>query len=106
MPVKQPEGFIPLHGGYRNLLTYQKAEIIYDGTVWFCNHYLQKRDRTIDQMVQAAPSFNQVFRVALCARTLGCFQSAEDFCLPRADNPQAKATSVSSTISDAVPGVL
>jgi len=26
------EGFIPPHGGYRKLITYQKAEIIYDGT--------------------------------------------------------------------------
>ncbi|WP_199856387.1 hypothetical protein [Lunatibacter salilacus] len=27
------KGFIPSHGGYRNLFSYQKAEIIYDGTV-------------------------------------------------------------------------
>ena len=24
------EGFIPPHGGYRNLITYQKSEIIYE----------------------------------------------------------------------------
>ena len=60
MPAKEnPEGFIPLHGGYRNLLTYQKAEIIYDGTVHFCNRFFQKYDRTIDQMVQAARSGKQ-----------------------------------------------
>ncbi len=29
------EGFIPKHGGYRSLITYQKSEIIYDGTVYF-----------------------------------------------------------------------
>ena len=25
---KHTEGFIPVHGGYRNLITFQKAEII------------------------------------------------------------------------------
>ncbi len=53
------DGFIPVHGGYRNLITYQKAEIIYDGTVNFCNRFFQKYDRTIDQMVQAARSGKQ-----------------------------------------------
>lgn len=52
-------GFIPLHGGYRNLITYQKSEIIYDGTVYFCNRFFGKYDRTIDQMVQAARSGKQ-----------------------------------------------
>ena len=50
---------IPPHGGYRNLLGYQKAEIIYDGTVWFTKKFLGKSDRTIDQMVQAARSGKQ-----------------------------------------------
>ena len=54
-----PEGFIPKHGGYANLKTYQKAEIIYDGTYYFCHKYFQKYDRTIDQMVQAARSGKQ-----------------------------------------------
>ncbi|MBX3242401.1 MAG: four helix bundle suffix domain-containing protein [Chitinophagaceae bacterium] len=53
------EGFIPRHGGYRNLITYQKSEIIYDGTVFFCRRFLNKYDRTIDQMVQAARSGKQ-----------------------------------------------
>lgn len=56
---KNTEGFIPTHGGYRNLLTYQKAEIIYDGTVYFTKRFFQKYDRTIDQMVQAARSGKQ-----------------------------------------------
>jgi len=51
--------FIPPHGGYRNLLTYQKAEIIYDGTVYFTGKYFWKYDRTISQMVQAARSGKQ-----------------------------------------------
>ena len=51
--------FIPAHGGYEKLLSFQKARIVYDGTVWFCKHYLEKRDRTYDQMVQAARSGKQ-----------------------------------------------
>jgi four helix bundle suffix protein len=53
------EGFIPPHGGYANLLTYQKAEIIYDATVNFTGRFFTKYDRTIDQMVQAARSGKQ-----------------------------------------------
>ena len=52
-------GFIPKHGGYRNLLSYRKAEIVYDLTVRFCARFLEKRDRTVDQMVQAARSGKQ-----------------------------------------------
>lgn len=52
-------GFIPKHGGYKKLLTYQKAEIIYDGTLYFTNRFFKKYDRTIDQMVQAARSGKQ-----------------------------------------------
>lgn len=47
------------HGAYRTLLSFQKSEIIYDGTVYFCNKYLRRGDRTIDQMVQAARSGKQ-----------------------------------------------
>jgi four helix bundle suffix protein len=50
------EGFIPPHGGYESLLSFWKARIIYDGTVLFCERFLNKRDRTVDQMVQAARS--------------------------------------------------
>jgi four helix bundle suffix protein len=53
------EGFIPPHGGYRNLLSYQKAEIVYDATVHFCDRFIDKRSRTYDQMVQAARSGKQ-----------------------------------------------
>jgi four helix bundle suffix protein len=47
---------IPPHGGYRNLKSYQTAEIVYDATVVFCNRFIDKRSRTHDQMVQAARS--------------------------------------------------
>jgi len=30
-----PNGFIPPHGGYQNLMSYQMAEIVYDATVYF-----------------------------------------------------------------------
>lgn len=53
------QGFIPTHGGYRHLFSYQKAEIIYDGTVYFTNRFFNKYDRTIGQMVQAARSGKQ-----------------------------------------------
>lgn len=54
-----PDGFIPTHGGYRNLKSFQKAEIIFDGTVFFCNRFFNKYNRNIDQMVQAARSGKQ-----------------------------------------------
>ena len=54
-----PEGFIPPHGGYEDLLSFQKARTIYDGTVKFCERFLRRGDRTIDQMVQAARSGKQ-----------------------------------------------
>lgn len=53
------EGFIPPHGGYASLLSYQKTEIVYDATVHFCDRFLEKRDRTRDQMIQAARSGKQ-----------------------------------------------
>ena len=59
MKQEKSEGFIPTHGGYKNLITYQKSEIIYDGTVYFTNRFFRRYDRTIDQMVQAARSGKQ-----------------------------------------------
>ncbi len=53
------ETFIPAHGGYKKLLSYQKSEIVYDATVYFTQRFFTKWDRTIDQMVQAARSGKQ-----------------------------------------------
>jgi len=53
------EGFIPPHGNYRELLSYQKSEVVYDITFRFCGRFLRKGDRTIDQMIQAARSGKQ-----------------------------------------------
>lgn len=52
-------GFIPAHGGYEGLLSYQRSIIVYDGTLRFCARFFDKYDRTIDQMVQAARSGKQ-----------------------------------------------
>lgn len=51
--------FLPQKGNYRKLIAFQKAECIYDITYYFAHTYLQKGDRTIDQMVQAARSGRQ-----------------------------------------------
>ena len=53
------EHFIPPHGGYENLLSFQKARIVFDGTVQFCERFVGPRSRTVDQMVQAARSGKQ-----------------------------------------------
>lgn len=53
------EGFIPAHGGYKELLSFKKSRIVDDGTVRFCERFLKKGDRTCDQMVQAARSGKQ-----------------------------------------------
>ncbi|MGQ9648077.1 MAG: four helix bundle suffix domain-containing protein [Thermodesulfobacteriota bacterium] len=50
---------IPPHGGYRNLQSYQMAEIVFDATVTFCERFIDRRSRTHDQMVQAARSGKQ-----------------------------------------------
>lgn len=50
---------IPKHGGYRNLKSFQIAELVYDGTVTFCDRFIDRRSRTHDQMVQAARSGRQ-----------------------------------------------
>jgi len=52
----EPEGLIPKHGGYENTVTWKIADLIYDITVLFCDKYVDRRDRTHDQMVQAARS--------------------------------------------------
>ena len=53
-PEKEP--LIPKHGGYRNLKSFQVAQLVYDVTTRFCDRYIDKRSRTHDQMVQAARS--------------------------------------------------
>lgn len=52
-------GFIRQKGNYEDLLCYKKAVCVYDITYYFAHTYLQKGDRTIDQMIQAARSGKQ-----------------------------------------------
>ncbi len=58
-PAAEGRGFLPPHGNYGELLSYQKAELVYDITYRFCQRFLSKGDRTIDQMIQAARSGKQ-----------------------------------------------
>ncbi|MBP5531632.1 MAG: four helix bundle suffix domain-containing protein [Lentisphaeria bacterium] len=53
------DGILLPCGGYRELLTYRKSLIVFDGTVCFCRRFMDSRDRTVDQMVQAARSGKQ-----------------------------------------------
>ena len=53
------EELIPRTGNYRKLISYQKSEAIFDITYYFCHKYLNRGDRTIDQMIQAARSGKQ-----------------------------------------------
>ena len=46
-------------GNYQSLLIYQKAEVIFDITYYFCANFLPRFDRTIGQMEQAARSGKQ-----------------------------------------------
>ncbi len=55
----ESKGFIRQKGNYKDLLCYKKAVCVYDVTYYFAHKYLQKGDRTIDQMVQAARSGKQ-----------------------------------------------
>ena len=41
MIQKGSKGFIPPHGGYKELLSYRKAEIVYDLTFRFCQRFLK-----------------------------------------------------------------
>jgi four helix bundle protein len=46
-------------GGYRATCSFQTATIIYDATYWFCEQFVDRRTRTVDQTVQAARSGRQ-----------------------------------------------
>lgn len=54
-----PRPILPPRGDYKTLLSYQKTAVVYQITFRFCKRYLQRGDRTIDQMVQAARSGKQ-----------------------------------------------
>src|SRR6266853_3421763 len=54
--MSDDQSFLPPRGNYAELLSFQKAEIVYDLTFRFAHKFLVKGDRTIDQMVQSARS--------------------------------------------------
>ncbi len=39
--------FIPDHGGYESLLSFQKSRVVYDATYKFCERFLKRGDRTM-----------------------------------------------------------
>ena len=40
-PQQDPK-IIPPHGGYRDLKSYQMSELVYDGTVVFCDRFISR----------------------------------------------------------------
>ena len=59
LPPNDGDTFIPRHGGYHKLLSYQKALVVFQATLYFCDRFIDKKSRTHDQMVQAARSGKQ-----------------------------------------------
>ncbi len=55
---ERPRGLRP-SGGYRRLRSFRVTTVIYDATVSFCERFVDKRSRTVDQMTQAARSGRQ-----------------------------------------------
>jgi four helix bundle suffix protein len=55
-PSPNDHRLLPPRGNYQTLLSFQKAEIVYDLTFRFAHKFLAKGDRTIDQMIQSARS--------------------------------------------------
>jgi len=49
-PILRPRG------DYQTLLSFQKAEVVYDITFRFAHKFLSRGDRTVDQMIQSARS--------------------------------------------------
>lgn len=52
----EPSPLLGQHGGYRNLRSFQLAQLCYDITTRFCQRYVKSNSRTYDQMIQAARS--------------------------------------------------
>ena len=52
----EPHLIIPPRGDPTSLKSFQKAEVVYDITFRFAHKFLQRGDRTIDQMIQSARS--------------------------------------------------
>jgi hypothetical protein len=55
-PSQNPDRLLPPRGDYQTLLSFKKAEVVYDLTFRFAHKCLSQGDRTIDQMIQSARS--------------------------------------------------
>ena len=54
------DSLIRNYGDYQNLYVYQKADVIYQLTYYYCETYMDRiHDRTVDQMIQSARSTKQ-----------------------------------------------
>jgi hypothetical protein len=53
---QEPERLLKPRGDYHWLLSFQKAEVVYDITFRFAHKFLSRGDRTVDQMIQSARS--------------------------------------------------
>jgi len=51
-----PNRLLRPRGDYQTLLSFKKAEVVYDITFRFAHKFLSRGDRTIDQMIQSARS--------------------------------------------------
>jgi four helix bundle suffix protein len=58
-PTDAARPIIPPRGDYQTLLSFQKAEAVFDITFRFAHRFLAMGDRTIDQMIQSARSGKQ-----------------------------------------------
>lgn len=67
--MAQTKSFLPQKGNYKGLVAYKKAECIYDITYHFAHRFLERSDRTIDQMIQAARSGKQNIAEGCAAST-------------------------------------
>jgi four helix bundle suffix protein len=63
--MAQTKSFLPQKGNYKGLVAYKKAECIYDITYHFAHRFLERSDRTIDQMIQAARSDETIANIAI-----------------------------------------
>ncbi len=55
-PSSALDRLLPPRGDYQTLLSFKKAEVVYDITYCFAHKFLSRGDRTIDQMIQSARS--------------------------------------------------
>ena len=58
------------HGGYRNLKSYQTAEIVYDATTAFCNRFVDKRSRTHGRWFRQSVVANRILPRAVWYQAL------------------------------------